>query len=283
MSIEMSMLLLLSVIINVGQSSRPVVTFTPNTKKIFTTESISMTCDVGPNAQDDRKYDWFRTGTHVHSGKTYEIHSAETGHSGSYQCFSQHASDSLRLDVSNGWVILQLPNQVYEGDNVTLRCHHYPGYPAGQTVFYRDNKVIQNWGSEDHFHIARMDLEMSGTYKCTKSVKHHLIYYRHGDEDSMLVRELFTTPTIKVTPNPVIVGGNMTLSCDTSPHPSRPYTQLQVTFYRDGRIVQGSGVSDIYEVYNVQLEDSGKYSCEVETTDGRVRKRSEEKLIQIQT
>ncbi|KAM3919057.1 high affinity immunoglobulin gamma Fc receptor I-like [Leptodactylus fuscus] len=242
-----------------------------------------MTCDAGPNVQKDQKYDWFRTGTHVHSGQTYVITSAETSHSGSYQCFSQHASDSLRLDVSNSWVILQVPNYVYEGDDLALRCHHYPGYQGGQTIFYKDNKVIQNWSDDDSFHITRVDLGMSGTYKCTKQVKHNLIYYKHGGEDSILVRELFTTPTINVMPNPVSKADNMTLTCQTSlPPPPRHNTQLRIAFYREGGIVQGFGVSDTYEVYNVQLEDSGKYSCEVETTDGRVRKRSAERIIQIE-
>ncbi|XP_056419277.1 high affinity immunoglobulin gamma Fc receptor I-like [Hyla sarda] len=284
MSVEMSVLLLLlvSVFINVGHSSRPVVTFTPNSKKIFTTEAISMTCDAGPNAQEDQKYDWFRTGTHVHSGKTYAITSAESSDSGSYQCFSQHASDSLRLDISNGWVILQVPNQVYEGDDLTLKCHHFPGYPEGQTIFYKDNKVIQNWSYNDHFHIARLDLETSGKYKCIKQVKHHQIYFKHGDEESILVRELFTTPIIKVTANPVLINKTITLTCETSLYPSRQNTQLRFGFYREGQIVQGFDNNDSFNIYNVQLEDFRKYSCEVETTDGRVRKRSAEQIIQIE-
>ncbi|XP_075700675.1 uncharacterized protein LOC142665026 [Rhinoderma darwinii] len=282
MSAKTSMLLFLSIIINVGHSSRPVVTFTPNTQKIFTNEPISMTCDVGPTAQKDQKYDWFKTGTHVYNGKTYAIKSAEISHSGSYQCFSQHASDSRRLDVSNGWVILQAPHQVYEGDNLTLRCHHYPGYPAGQTIFYKDNGVIQNWRDNDLFHIAMVDMEMSGTYRCAKQVKHHLIFYKHGDEDSIFVRELFTTPTIKVTLNSISKETNMTLTCSTSLHPSRQNTQLRFAFYREERIIQEFSVNDTYEVYIVHLEDSGKYSCEVETLDGRVRKKSAEQLIQIE-
>ncbi|XP_066465089.1 high affinity immunoglobulin gamma Fc receptor I-like [Eleutherodactylus coqui] len=237
-----------------------------------------MTCDVGSAVQKDQKYDWFKTGAHVHDGKTYTIQSAETSHSGSYQCFSQHASDSHRLDVSNGWVLLQVPQQVYEGDKLTMRCHHYPGYPGGQTVFYKDNKVIQDWRYDEHFHITRVGLEMSGTYKCTKQVKHHLIYYNHGDEDSIFVRELFTTPTLKVTPNPVSKEDNMTLTCETRLPPARQNTQLRFAFYRGGQIFQDFSIND--EICNVQLEHSGKYSCEVETTDGRVRKRSAERLLQ---
>ncbi|KAM4014156.1 high affinity immunoglobulin gamma Fc receptor I-like [Anomaloglossus baeobatrachus] len=275
MSIEMSVLLLLFAIINAGHSSRPVVTFTPNVKKIFTTESLSMMCDVGSGEQKDQKYDWFKTGTHVHTGKTYAINSAETSHSGSYQCFSKHASDSHRLDVSNGWVILQTPNYVYEGDNLTLRCHHYPGYTAGQTIFYKDNTVIQNWGYNDHFHIPRVNMEMIGKYQCTKQVKHNLIYYNHGDEESILVRDLFTTPKIKVIQNPTSKE-NMTLRCETSLHSSRQNEELQFAFYKAGQILQKFSSDDICNIYVVQPEDFGEYSCEVKTEDGGVMKRSEE-------
>ncbi|XP_071970981.1 high affinity immunoglobulin gamma Fc receptor I-like isoform X2 [Engystomops pustulosus] len=282
MSPEMMVSLLLLVSLSVGHSSRPVVTFTPNSKRIFTTESLSMTCNVGPNVQEDQTYDWFKTGTHVHNGQNYTIESAEASDSGSYQCFSQHASDQQRLEVSNGWVILQAPNYVYEGDDLTLRCHHYPGYPAGQTRFYKDNRIIQNWSYDEFFHIAKLDVEMSGTYKCRKEVKHHLIYYKHGDEDSIFVRELFTTPTITVSPNPVRKEQKMTLKCQTSLHPPRPNTQLQFAFYREGQIVQEFSNNDTYEVFNVHSEDCGKYLCEVKTIDGKVEKKSAEQLIQIE-
>ncbi|XP_073422763.1 Fc receptor-like protein 6 [Dendrobates tinctorius] len=177
-----------------------------------------------------------------------------------------------------GWVILQTPNYVYEGDNLTLSCHHYPGYTAGQTIFYKDNTVLQNWGYNNLFHIPSVVMEMTGTYKCTKQVKHHLIYYSHGDEETILVRELFMTPIIKVIPNPK--QDNVTLKCETSLHPSRLKEELQFAFYKGGQILQQFSFNDTCDVYIVQRKDSGRYSCDVKTGDGRVKKRSLEKIIQ---
>ncbi|XP_069805618.1 Fc receptor-like A [Dendropsophus ebraccatus] len=146
-------------------------------------------------------------------------------------------------------------------------------------MWYKENRVIRGWTDYAEYLIRKVDSNTAGTYKCEKDVGPY--GGKYYDQSSISVEELFTTPTIKVWGHQV-EGGNMTLTCETNLPSPRRNTQLQVTFYREGWIVQGSGVSDIYEVYNVQLEDSGKYSCEVKTTDGRVRKRSAERVIQIE-
>ncbi|XP_075137846.1 Fc receptor-like protein 5 [Leptodactylus fuscus] len=379
MSTETSILFIWLVLIQEGAAIRPAVTFTPDYKKIFTTEQITMTCDGGSTIGEGMDYIWYRDSKQVYNGQSYTIQRARTSHSGSYQCQTRpgEISDPARLDVSNGYVILQTPLYVYEGDDIYMRCHHYPRYYGRQTRFYKDNNVIRDWSDNGDYYIRNVTKTTSGTYGCRKEVHHHGLYYQHRDdifvsvqepfslpkitlinnskiegkpltlscdvtispyikptelqfafykdeqtvqgfsssdkyevqsaqlEDSgnymceaktstnnstrrshgvyIDIQELFTTPTINVMPNPVSKADNMTLTCQTSlPPPPRHNTQLRIAFYREGGIVQGFGVSDTYEVYNVQLEDSGKYSCEVETTDGRVRKRSAERIIQIE-
>ncbi|XP_044129664.1 high affinity immunoglobulin gamma Fc receptor I-like [Bufo gargarizans] len=283
MSPETSVFLLWLVLLQEGASIRPVVTFTPNYKKIFKMESITMTCDVEATRGEDLNYIWYKDHVQVHSGKSYTIQNAGTSHSGNYGCQNStgEISDPARLDVSNEWLILQTPLYVYEGDEMTLRCHHYPGYGGKQTTFYKENKVITDGSDDEEFHISNVDRTSAGKYKCTKEV-YYISLSVHGAEASVSVEELFTTPTIKVTPHPVFKKNNMTLKCETSLHPPRQNTQILFAFYREGRIVQGSGDKDIYEVSMVQLEHSGKYSCEVQTTDGRVRKKSAEEPIQIE-
>ncbi|XP_075139667.1 high affinity immunoglobulin gamma Fc receptor I-like [Leptodactylus fuscus] len=284
MSAEMSVLLLWLVLIQEGAAIRPAVAFTPDYKKIFTTEQITMTCDVGSTIGEGMDYIWYKDSEQVYNGKSYIIQKAETSHSGSYQCQSRpgEISDPARLEVSHGWVILQIPLYVYEGDEINIRCHHYPGYSGGKTRFYKDNRVIRDWSDNAEYYIRDVTKTTAGKYNCTKQIYRRGIYYQYVDVVSLAVHDLFTTPTISVTPQPVITTDKMALTCQTSlPPPPRHNTQLRIAFYREGGIVQGFGVSDTYEVYNVQLEDSGKYSCEVETTDGRVRKRSAETIIQI--
>lgn len=71
------------------------------------------------------------------------------------------------------YVILQAPLYVHEGDNVTLKCHHYPTYSGGQTIFYKDNTVIRDWGSDPELHIYNINLAGSKGYKCTKKVSNY--------------------------------------------------------------------------------------------------------------
>ncbi|XP_044129667.1 Fc receptor-like protein 3 [Bufo gargarizans] len=219
----------------------------------------------------------------VHSGKSYKIQNAETSHSGNYECQTStgEISDPARLNVSDEWLILQTPLYVYEGDEMKLRCHHYPAHFGRKTRFYKENKVITDGSADEEFHISNVDRTSAGKYKCTKEI-YYILWSAHVAEASVSVEELFKTPTIKVTPRPVFKKENMTLKCETSLHPSRQNTRLLFAFYREGRIVQGFGDKDIYEVSMVQLEHSGKYSCEVQTTDGRVRKKSAEEPIQIE-
>ncbi|KAG9468395.1 hypothetical protein GDO78_022829, partial [Eleutherodactylus coqui] len=263
---------------------RPAVTFSPNYKKIFTAESITMTCDGGSTIGGGTNYIWYKDYSPVHNGKSYTIQSARTSDSGSYRCQTStgEISDPAGLDVSNGWVILQTPLYVYEGDEINITCHQHLIFPGGQTRFYKDNRVIRGWTDNAEYYIGRVEGTTAGTYRCQKEVDHDLLQYLHDDDEATVsVKELLTTPTITVTPQPVLQKDNMTLTCEKRLPPARQNTQLRFAFYREGWIVQNFSIKDIYEVYNVQLEHSGKYSCEVETTDGRLRKRSGERLLQI--
>ncbi|XP_018430119.1 PREDICTED: Fc receptor-like protein 5, partial [Nanorana parkeri] len=266
-------------------SVRPVVTFNPNWDKIFTTEFLTMTCDVRSPIPADVSYTWYKDNTRIHTGLSFVITDAKTGNSGEYQCESTNTgrSDPIRLDVSHGWLILQAPLYVHEGDNVTLRCHHYPGYTGGETIFYKDNDVIRNWGSDPELHVKDINLITSRGYKCTKQVRHYGLYYQHSAGSSISVRELFTPPEIRVTPSPVIEGDNVTVTCHTNVSPYRPETELHFAFHKDGRNVQGFGPSDQYGVQSAQPEHSGKYHCDVRTVSGRmIEKRSKEFNIEIQ-
>ncbi|XP_040189343.1 high affinity immunoglobulin gamma Fc receptor I-like [Rana temporaria] len=92
--------------------------------------------------------------------------------------------------------------------------------------------------------------------------------------------ELFSPPEIKAS-YWVVEGDEMMVRCDTRLDPLRGGTELHFAFYRDGRTVRGYNVSDTYRVRSSQLEDSGKYTCEVRTASDTVRKRSDGFHIQI--
>ncbi|KAM3919052.1 high affinity immunoglobulin gamma Fc receptor I-like [Leptodactylus fuscus] len=252
----------------------PIVTFDPDWNKIFTGESITLTCDVDEDAED-ATYHWFKDGYWIHSGKTYIISSAETSNSGNYQCqtSSGKKSDPVRLDVHNSYAILQAPLRVYEGDNLTLRCHHHPGHPAKQTIFYKNDAVIQDWGEEEELHIENVSVTANSKYKCIKEVKHHLLYYQPSDETSISVLDLFPLPTIRLSPDSVTEGDPMTLTCDVRLSPLRPTVVLQFAFYRDGHKIQDFSLLEKYKILSTKRYDSGAYMCEVKMS--KLRKMSE--------
>ncbi|XP_018430910.1 PREDICTED: Fc receptor-like protein 3 [Nanorana parkeri] len=266
-----------------GSAVSPVVTFTPNWKKILIGESITMTCDVGSTGGGDLTYTWYKDGKWDHTGKTFTILSAETAHSGYYSCgTSTERSDNARLDVVGGTLILRAPLYVHEGDDLTLRCHHRSGYTAKYTTFYKDGSVIQGWKETSELHVENVNMTNSGRYKCIKEIflpEPYMKFVTYNDEDVINVQKLFAVPEIIMTPIPVVEGDHMTLTCDTSLSPLRPRTELKFAFYRDGRNVGEFSSSNRYGVQSAQVKDSGKYSCEVTTNS--VQKRSQEIKIQI--
>ncbi|KAM4014210.1 Fc receptor-like protein 3 isoform 2-T2 [Anomaloglossus baeobatrachus] len=277
------LMLVLLIVENAGSVVSPVVTFNPDLNKIFTGQSLQMTCDVDSTLQEDITYFWFKNDNWIHSEKTFSIASALSSDSGNYQCQTSASdlSDSTRLEVYNGYVTLQTPTNVYEGDNLILRCQHYPGHSAKQTIFYRNNAVIQDWGSENELHIENVNMTSSCKYKCTKQVNHHLLYYQHSDETSVSVQELFSLPTITQSPQLVTEGDHVTLTCHTRLSPHRKTTVLQFAFYREGQNIQEFSSANTYEIPFVKLSDSRDYKCEVQTSDYRIKKASTTTTIQV--
>ncbi|XP_072283656.1 Fc receptor-like protein 3 [Pyxicephalus adspersus] len=257
--------------VRAGITERPFVIFNPEWNKIFKDESITMTCDMRSLAQGDPVYTWYKDSEWVHTGKSYTIQQAQESHSGNYQCQTRTSdrSDTARLDVYNSYAILQGPLHVYEGDNVTLRCNHFPGYTAKETVFYRDGEVIQDWELKSELLIENVDRNSIHKYKCTKKVYHHLLYYRNTDELAFSVQELFTPPVIKLNE-----GDPMTLMCDTSVSSLRQTTELQFAFYRDEQNVQNFSPTGRFSIPPAWLKNSGSYTCQVRTLTNTVKKTS---------
>ncbi|KAM4013775.1 Fc receptor-like protein 3 isoform 2-T2 [Anomaloglossus baeobatrachus] len=283
MFVRSLLMLILLTVENAGSAVSPVVTFNPDLNKIFTGQSLQMTCDVDSTVQGDVNYNWFKDDNWIHSEKTFSIESALSSDSGNYQCQTSASdrSDSTRLEVYDGFVTLQAPTNVYEGDDLILRCQHYPGYTAKQTIFYRNNAVIQDWGSEDELHIENVNMTSSYKYKCTKEVKHHLLNYQHSDETSVLVQALFSLPTITQSPQLVTEGDRLTLTCHTRLSAHRQNTVLQFAFYQEGQNIQEFSSANTYEIPFAKLSDSRNYTCDVQTSNHRIKKTSTTTTIQV--
>ncbi|XP_040187978.1 Fc receptor-like B [Rana temporaria] len=275
--------------LNVGKSGgaiKPVVTFTPNWGNILYNDDVTLTCDV-PSTEDPRTYHWYRDKRPIPGEQqSLRIKYSREKDSGDYQCqtIGGDISDPVFLNVTRSHVILQRPpSAIYEGDPLTLRCHHINGFIATNTKFYKDDREKKSSESDSTFHIPNIRRSQSGLYKCTQQIQlyDHSYVKEHSDFSFISVKELFSSPEIKVTPSRVIEGDEMMVRCDTRLDPLRGGTELHFAFYRDGGTVRGYNVYDTYRVPSSQLEDSGKYTCKVRTTSDTVRKMSDGFHIQI--
>ncbi|XP_040187982.1 Fc receptor-like protein 6 [Rana temporaria] len=245
-----------------------------------------MTCNVPSTvSKKSQTYQWYKDKRPIPGDQqSLHIFISSVEDRGDYQCqtIGGDISDPVFLYVIFHDVILQRPpSDIYEGDPLTLRCHNVIFYEEINTKFYKDDQEIRSSEFDSTFHIPNITMSDSGLYKCTKQI------HRYDDSTVMersgvsfiSVKELFSPPEIKVTPSGVIVGDEMTVRCDIRLDPLRGGTELHFAFYRDGRTVREFGISNTYRVRSSQLEDSGKYTCEVRTESDTVRKMSDEFYI----
>uniref|UniRef100_F6R7C1 Ig-like domain-containing protein n=1 Tax=Xenopus tropicalis TaxID=8364 RepID=F6R7C1_XENTR len=274
---------------NIGAAARPVLSFSPNWAPILTGDSVTLTCNGARPAQGNERYTWYKSNTSVPGveQQNYTIQRAQTEHSGRYQCQNgtSERSAALQLTVRDDKVILQAPPGAHEGEELTLRCYTRPEYNVtNTTVFYKNKLIIRPLGS-DSLVLGGAQTNMSGSYSCQTKlyIKSVGITNKYSSpEEHLSVTELFSPPQIKVRPDQVTEGDHMNITCDTELSPHRETTELQFAFYRNGHNVQGFSLSNQYGVPSAQLEDSGNYTCEVQTPTGSVRKRSNMAHIHIQ-
>uniref|UniRef100_L7N330 Ig-like domain-containing protein n=1 Tax=Xenopus tropicalis TaxID=8364 RepID=L7N330_XENTR len=267
------------------------------------TEGDHMTITCGTELRPHREttelqFAFYRNGHNVQGfslSNQYEVPSAQLEDSGNYTCEVQTPTGSVRKRSSMAHIHIQelfnntqikvSSDQVTEGDHMTITCDTKLS-PHRETTellfaFYRNGHNVQGFSSSNQYGVPSAQLEDSGNYTCevqtpTGSVrKRSNVLYIH-------IQELFSTPQIKVRPNPAREGDHMIITCDTELSPHRETTELQFAFYRNGHNEQRFSLYNKYGVPSAQLEDSGNYTCEVQTPTGSVRKRSSMVHIHIQ-
>uniref|UniRef100_A0A8C5R0G7 Ig-like domain-containing protein n=1 Tax=Leptobrachium leishanense TaxID=445787 RepID=A0A8C5R0G7_9ANUR len=263
-----------------GAAVRPVVSFKPNWTRVFTGDSLTLTCNVAATANKDVEYFWFKDNKQqLTRSKHLLINSAETQHAGNYQCQSRSSdlSDAARLDVSYDWLILQVPQTVYEGDNVSLRCYSSRGHDGERTIFYDpDHKVLQDSNNESIL-IKDIRASMAGECTCAKEISGQMF----SDKAFLSVKDLFSNPQIIVNQFAPTEGANVTVTCDASLSLLRLATELQFAFYKNGQNVQDFGLSHNYQIYPAQLGDTGDFTCEVKSSTSDIKRMSRSTRVQI--
>ncbi|XP_073498362.1 Fc receptor-like protein 2 [Phyllobates terribilis] len=181
-------------------------------------------------------------------------------------------------------VITVTPYAKVEGDDITLTCetslNPYRQNEDLQFAFFRDKTNIQDFRSSNKYKLLSARLDNSGSYFCEVRTSTNNVRKR-SHELPFLIKELFSTPGINVTPDPAVEGDDITLTCDKYLSLDRKNTELQFAFYSDEENVQKFSLSNKYELLSAQLENTGSYYCVVKTSTNNIRKRSHDLSVLI--
>ncbi|XP_073465544.1 Fc receptor-like protein 5 isoform X2 [Aquarana catesbeiana] len=269
---------------NPGDGDKPFVTFIPDYRKMFYNETLTIACLGGKGEQT---YTWYRKNNKLDSNRqNFTIDSIQLYDRANYQCQVGNSaiSDPNRQHVITDLAILRVPRYVFEGDILHLKCDSRldVNTTKAMVTFYKDFKLIKGKSKETSLFFGKVDNSMSGKYKCSKEAYLNDILKTSEDEENIEITELFSPPELKIYPNPIQVGSNMTLTCVTVLHPLRAATELQFAFYRYGWHVRGFSSSNTFTIPSVSHKDSGDYFCEVQTSTSSVRKMSKLVSIKVQ-
>ncbi|XP_077319560.1 low affinity immunoglobulin gamma Fc region receptor III-B-like [Lithobates pipiens] len=198
---------------SIGGAIKPVVTFTPNWGNILEGDDVTLTCVVPSTVPEEpRTYQWYKDKRPIPGDqqRRFIVISSVEWHEGDYQCqtIGGDISDPVFLDVTQSLVLLQRPpSAIYEGDPLTLRCHHRRFYDVINTTFYKDDQEIKSSESDSTFHIPNIMMSQSGRYKCTKQIQLN---------DSPYVMELSDVSFITVKGSVDMVSGYVSLTGERS-------------------------------------------------------------------
>ncbi|XP_045837905.1 Fc receptor-like protein 2 isoform X2 [Meles meles] len=188
------------------------------------------------------------------------------------------------LDPESDQLSIDMPHDVYEGDEVVVRCSAVSSGMIGKVMYYKDESLLATHYHPSGYTIPKASPSDSGSYPCEV---HQLVFYRFTTERTssvwLTVQELFPAPTLTVRPSQPTEGSSVTLSCDTQLPRDRSGTQLRYSFFRDDHTLRSDGNSSEFQISAVWKEDSGYYWCEVATASHSVLKPSPRSHVLVQS
>ncbi|MGH0172935.1 UNVERIFIED_CONTAM: hypothetical protein FKN15_015381 [Acipenser sinensis] len=163
--------------------------------------------------------------------------------------------------------------QIYESESVTLRCQVPGNYTEWRFTWYNagaNGPVTQDFyisTDGDSYTISSAAQYHSGVYACRGGRRGNPSYSTISNSLTLIVSELFSTPTLTVLPDASVWEGEaVMLQCGA--HIYKQGTQLQYSY-------SNSGAASPNTIPAVVLSDEGSYQCEVEAAETGLKKRSD--------
>ncbi|XP_069783095.1 Fc receptor-like protein 4 isoform X2 [Narcine bancroftii] len=264
--------------------------------EIFVSQPLAITCHVEKFDPGVRLtyifYKDFKT-LQDHSEINYwNVGSALMDDSGTYSCAVLSMWRSLRKESNVVAItvkqvfsepelrISHVPT-VFEGDELKFLCfvETIHANVLLQYIFFKNAKDLKAAQYSREMHISAASLENSGTYYCEVHAQAFGLR-KTSHEVSILVKEIFSTPTLSAKPETQVREGQMLkLLCQVEIFQAFP---LRRTFYKGGNVLKLSD-AETYLIESVSWpHDSGVYQCEAAVRSRGVKKMSNEIVISVQ-
>ncbi|XP_037356684.1 Fc receptor-like protein 4 [Talpa occidentalis] len=261
---------------------KSVISLHPPWTSVFQGERVNLTCrGFHVNVTETTTgYCWY---------KRQEILRETTGNnivvskSGEYRCRAPGSlkSNPVRLIFSSESLILQAPHSVFEGDTLILRCQGRKDVKMIAVQYTFNGKVIYKSNKSWELLIPQASLRNSGFYQCIGTLHGNSIF--RSNTKNIRIQELFSIPTLKVTPSQPTEGSSVNLSCKTQLSPERQDTLLHFSFFRDGGVtLSGWSRSPKLQITTVWSEDSGAYQCGAKMPTSNISKYSRPLQVHMQ-
>ncbi|XP_068108245.1 Fc receptor-like protein 5 isoform X3 [Hyperolius riggenbachi] len=269
-----------------GMSS---VAFTPNVAKIFTGESMTFTCNVHSDMKVKHNFNWYRDSIKLNeTQQNFTIQSASVEDSGHYQCKSSgtHLSEAMRLDVSDGNLLLQAPPIIIEGDDLTLQCQGRKGLIFSTTQCIKCG-VFPRKIKEASLRFGKAHRNMTRSYGCLRNLHGRRFIETHIAETFVSVTDTFSYLQLKANRDVFVEGDKLVLSCQAALHSAmrllRGKTELTFAFYKDGEIIRAFSPLNKYLISSsAEKKHAGNYTCEVKSSTNGVTRMSSALSVDIQ-
>ncbi|XP_073423062.1 Fc receptor-like protein 5 [Dendrobates tinctorius] len=257
------------IMLNSGQTVRPVVTCSPNWNHIYTGDSVTLKCDIGSKENID-KFDfyWYKDNKRMQQeDHEFTINKATYSNAGEYECWtgSGDRSHPLRLYVmdkdfqNRRPTVIFRPNfrNIFVGEEMEISCKDGSGGRQSQKYeWYKNNAKLEDCGKT--ITIKWPNSKNSGDYRCKK-----------GSADSYPVRlSVYTKNSYKLilqTPPNIVEGDRLYLRCHS---PTYYNDEDNTTFYKEGAVIQMTGRS--LQLSNVNKSLTGTYRCVKALKDGKL-------------
>ncbi|XP_055073126.2 uncharacterized protein [Misgurnus anguillicaudatus] len=230
---------------------------------------VKLICDFSCNLTSTNYY-WYKNGECLSNKKSKSIFVSSSGNTDSYSCYVyNNQSSSVCLSKSGCWDVTYTSTRVCALVGSTVDIHSSYSHPTGDTV------VKTSWYLgyirdllEDHRFAGRVQfvgntLRIKGVNTSNSGQYLFRIITNTSDECSGYLG-VFLTVTgtqVKSSPNPVIDGEKVILSCSTECTLDRKHTYI---WYKNGQQVT-DGLRLLNKLYlnSINSEELQEYSCTV--------------------